>query len=68
MKLSPFELYLRTMMVGPGKTCTLWKDEAYARIKKLTRQDFGFDFHAWRERAATNPEVSEDDKTKDCHD
>lgn len=58
MKLSPFQLYLRTMMVGPGKMCSLSKEEAYVRIKKLTGVDFGDDCQAWRQWGEENPHIS----------
>jgi hypothetical protein len=58
MNLSPFQVYLRTMLVGPGRVSRLSKEEAYTRLKNLAGVDFGFDIQAWREWGKQNPDIS----------
>jgi len=58
MKLTPFQLYLRTMVTGPGRFSRMSKEEAYERLKRLTRQDYGFDINRWREWGEKHPETS----------
>src|SRR5262245_16009558 len=57
MKLTPFQLYLRTMVTGPGRFSRMSKEEAYERLKRLTRQDYGFDINRWREWGEKHPET-----------
>ena len=59
MKLSPFQLYIRSLAHGPVKLGYLEKEEAYKQLKAITGEDFGFDVDRWREWGRDHPEVSQ---------
>jgi hypothetical protein len=65
MKFTLFQVYLRTMIIGPGRVCRLTKEEAHERLKRLTREDFGFDIARWREWGRQHPEISGIHSTQD---
>ena len=58
MKLSPFELLLNCMRVGGAHMVHIPKEEAYKRMKQLTKQDFGFDLERWKQWGREHPELS----------
>ena len=58
MKLTPFQLFVRSMRGGAGRCGHLPKEEAYKRMKELTRQDFGYDLERWKQWGREHPEVS----------
>ena len=59
MKISPFNLYLRSLAHGPVKLGYVDKQIAYERLKRLSGEDFGFDVECWREWGKSHTEVSE---------
>lgn len=57
MKLTPFEVLLRTLTGGRGGL-NMTKDDAIARLKRMTGQDFGMDIDAWRRWGRSHPNIS----------
>ena len=65
MKLSPFELYLRSLAYGPVKLGYVEKEEVHIQLKRLTGEDFGFEVEKWREWGRTHGEVSAHERQGD---
>jgi len=58
MKLSPFQLYLRSLARGQVRLGHLSKEDAYEGLKRLTGEDFGYDVERWRQWGKEHPDVS----------
>ncbi len=58
MKLTPYQLWLRSLTFGRAERGYLTREEAYARLKRKTGEDFGFDIERWREWGLHHPEIS----------
>lgn len=59
MKISPFQLYVKSLAYGPVRLGLLEKEVAYERLKKLTSEDFGYDVEKWKTWGIEHPEISE---------
>lgn len=59
MKISPFQLYLKSLAYGPVRLGFLEKDVAYDRLKRITGQDFGYDIAKWKAWGQVHPEVAD---------
>jgi hypothetical protein len=52
MRMRPIPLFLRRLELPPASRSRyarrLSREDAYERLKKITRQDFGYDVTQWR--------------------
>lgn len=58
MKMTPFQLYVRSLAHGPARGFSMTPKDALVQLKIMTGQDFGFDVERWRELGNANPRVS----------
>jgi hypothetical protein len=58
LKLTPFQVLLRTLTKARGGMTAMTHDEVHARLKRLTGQDFGLDVEAWRAWGESHPEIT----------
>jgi hypothetical protein len=58
MKATPFQLYLRCLVLGAVRPGMVSKEEARSRLGRLTGEDFGYDVGRWRVWGEEHPEVS----------
>ena len=59
MKISPFQLYLKSLTHGPVRLGFLEKKVAYDRLKRITGQDFGYDLAKWKAWGQEHPEIAD---------
>lgn len=58
MKATPFQLYLRSLVLGAVQPGLVSKTDALAKLRRLTGEDFGDDVDQWRAWGKDHPEVS----------
>ena len=58
MKFTPFQVFLQTLTGGKGRITSMSTEEAIARLKRMSGEDFGTDAAAWRAWAKEHPEIS----------
>ena len=58
MKLTPFQSYLRSLLLSPGRFGYLPKEEALRRLREITGVDLGDDVERWRQWGREHPEIS----------
>lgn len=58
MKLSPFQLCLRSLVLGAVQPGLVSKEQALVRLQRLTGENYGYDIESWRNWGICHPEVS----------
>jgi hypothetical protein len=58
MKAPPFQLYLRSLVLGAVRPGLVSQSDALVKLRRLTGEDFGDDVERWRAWGKAHPEVS----------